>query len=173
MDFKKFIKNENAYTLSELLLYIGIFSIVSFGLVAFLANTINAKIAIDTQNDFIKQSRVAFDTIYKEIRESYDYSIENEGTRIVINKDPSGTEVNEIFLDNGMIYISRNTEEANALTQSTSKVEELLFEDYTSTRSDDLIKIKMKMTNLDKVQNKYAQNEFRISTAINVRNVED
>lgn len=172
MDFKK-IKNSKGYTLIELLIYVSIFSIVSFGIVSYLASTINAKIAIDTQNDFIKQSRIAFDTIFKEIRESYDYEIVDEGTKIILYKNSDSTITNEIFLSDDKIFISRNGLEANALTQSTAKVKDLIFEDYTSTRSDDLIHIKLQLTNLDSVQNKYAQNEFRISTSINVRNVAD
>jgi len=172
MDFKK-TKNNKGYTLIELLIYVSIFSVVSFGIVSYLASTINAKISIDTQNDFIKQSRIAFDTIFKEIRESYDYEIVDEGTKIILYKNSDSTITNEIFLSEDKIFISRNGLEANALTQSTAKVKDLIFEDYTSTRSDDLIHIQLQLTNLDSVQNKYAQNEFKISTSINVRNVAD
>ncbi|MCA9382529.1 prepilin-type N-terminal cleavage/methylation domain-containing protein [Candidatus Dojkabacteria bacterium] len=170
MDFKKFIKKENGYTLTELMIYVGLFAIISGALITFLVTTINVKLSIDTTNNFTQESRIILDTITKEMRESYNYDIQDEGTKIVLYKDDAQTTESQIYIDNGTVYLTRENGETNGISSGDLKVQELLFEDYTSTNSRNLIHLRMTIKNLDTQKYPPIQDQLELSTSVNFRN---
>lgn len=170
MDFRLNLKNDAGYTLTELMIYVGLFAIVSGAIITFLVTTINVKLAIDTTNNFTQESRIILDTITKEMRESYNYDIQDDGTKIILYKNDAETIQSEVYTDNGTVYITRENNETNSISSGDVKIEELLFEDYTSIKSRNLIHIKMHIKNLDTQKYGPAQDDLTLSTAVNFRN---
>ncbi len=81
-------KGGAGYTLVELLVYLGLSSLVLLLMTGFLARVMGNKAIAATQTQLQENERTVFDAMTVAIRNSYEVTVENSGTKVIVKSHP-------------------------------------------------------------------------------------
>ena len=133
---KKFITNQNGISLTEIVVYVGVFSMLVVGLVAFIVQFINVRSDSSNYSTISNEASNILEQIIYDVRHSDGFNVLDEQT-LEVQKE--GNTVN-YYLEDSIIKIN-DGDEVNNLSSTKVKIKELLFQNLTSVNSRDLLKI--------------------------------
>lgn len=136
------MKNQKAFTLIELLLYVGIVSIVMSTLIAFAWNVVISGVKNTTQQEVYSQSRYLAEKIKYEIRNAstINTGTSNFGVELANNSSSQLSLGNSVVSNNptiinvsgGKVMIKQGSSTAIALNSADTTVTSLIFTNYSS-----------------------------------------
>lgn len=130
------IRDQKGVTLIEVVIYISVLSVVSVGIISIISQLITMKHTSDSYGIIVSEVNNVFEKIIYDIKESDMVSVVDNHTIQVTHNG----ETNEFRLENNSIVFVDDTG-SYQLTTNLVQVEDVTFEDWTSTNSDDLIHI--------------------------------
>jgi len=136
--FTRVLYEQQAVTLVEMIIYIGILSVVLVGLVSIMMQLINLKVQADTFGMISSEATNAYEHIIHDIHDSDSFTVVSPA-ELNIQK---GATTKIYTLQEGQIYLN-DGEDVVPITSSLVNVSQLTFVDWTSPNSDSLLRVEV------------------------------
>lgn len=133
---KKQILNEKGMSLTEIIVYVGVFSLLVVGFVAFMVQLINVRSDSSNYNTISNEASNILEQIIYEVRHSDSFNVVSTQRLEVDN----GGNIMTYYLEDSIIKVSDGVD-INNLSSDKVKITNLEFKDLTSINSSDLLKI--------------------------------
>lgn len=136
----KIFKGQKGFTFTEVIIYIGIISIISVMAVSLVLQLVQLKHRAGSMSIISSEASNLFEKIINNVRNCDDFILVDDSTLQVV-KD---TATIEFELQGTNILVSEG-ENSYQLTTNQVKVTQLRFIDWTSVNSDDLLHIEVEI----------------------------
>jgi len=140
--------SRKAFTLIEILIYLGIFAIIAGTLTGILNSVVRIQTRELAGNEVSQQMNFVMSTIQRLVRESSKIEMEAgaSGSAINLRMASSTLDPTLIFASGTMVYLQQGTGEAAPLTNSKVKVDNLTFKKYSQYPGHDVVQVNLTMS---------------------------
>lgn len=139
--FGKHIKQQSGATLIEMVIYISVISVILTGIVSITLQLIQLKTRADTYGILSSEATNIFEHIARDVKDCDSFSV-TDSTKVEIVKD--GVTKEYRFEDSRVIIYEGLS--STPITSNLATVTDLIFIDWTSTNSDNLIHIEIELS---------------------------
>lgn len=136
--FKQIITQNKGVTLVEVVIYIGIVSVISAGLISIILQLVQLKTRADSIGFISSEVTNFFEKLTLDVR-NCDSFVVMDSTTLQVTKDGSPS---QYFLQNSKIFYNDGVNEYQ-LTSNLIQVTSLNFVDWTSTSSSNLLHVEI------------------------------
>lgn len=137
---KDFLKNQKGVTLTEVIIYIGIVSIIVVGVISIIVQLVQLKLRADSIGTIVSETSDFLDRLNLDIRNCDNFSVEDE-----INLEVTKAGVTtRYYLQDARIYFN-DGENIFPITSNLVQVSSLEFVDWTTPNSENLLHIKFEL----------------------------
>jgi len=141
-------KSNSGFALTELLVYIGIISIVAGVLTGILTTVTTTQVKESEQNEVSGQLNFAMQTIQRLVRDSSLISLDTgiATSTLTLRTSASSTDPTIISLSGSTIYVQQGSGNAQALTNNSVTVDFLEFKKFSQYPGKDVVQIDLALS---------------------------
>jgi len=157
-------KNNNAFSLLEILLYVGFIVLVAGIFAGVLLLVTSTQVEQSTQNELSSQLNFAMQTIQRFVKESslIDIPADNATTTLLLRMRDTTQDPTLLFLSNETIYLQQGENQAQKITDAqNTKTTSLEFKKFTQYPGKDIVQIDIAMSSPQQVQGKTVSRSLR------------
>lgn len=132
------LKNQLGVTLTEIVIYIGILSVVSVGIISIITQLITMKHTSDSYGIITSEVNNVFEKMIYDVKNADSFTVADSHTLQVTHESAT----DEYRLSGGSIVFV-DASGSYPLTTNQIQVEDVIFSDWTSTNSDSLLHVEL------------------------------
>lgn len=156
-------KSSEGFTLTELIIYIGILGIVAGVLTGILSSITTTQVEESAKNEVSGQLSFTMQTIQRLVRESsiIDIPAGTPTSTLVLRNASSSIDPTTIYLASSTIYVAQGSGSAEALTSSNVTVDFLEFRKFPQYPAKDVVQIDLAMSGIQQVSGQKISKSLR------------
>jgi hypothetical protein len=130
------LNNQKGVTLTEIVIYIGILSVVSVGIISIITQLITMKHTSDSYGIITSEINNVFEKMIIDVRNADSFTVVDAHTMRIVNDG-----VTDEYHLSGSSIVFVDASGSYPLTTNQVQVESVTFSDWTSTNSDSLLHV--------------------------------